>query len=92
MTGLKLRSQGLERTRQTVRQFELPGNKREQNLAGAFHLGSDFRHRRPVRPVLILDDIYTTGATARSAAQTLRQEGIQFFGVVAIAATLKGKG
>ncbi|MBE9018624.1 ComF family protein [Chroococcidiopsidales cyanobacterium LEGE 13417] len=92
MTGLKLRSQGLERTRQTVRQFELPGNEREQNLVGAFHLGSDFRHRRPVRPVLILDDIYTTGATARSAAQTLRQEGIQVFGVVAIAATLKGKG
>ena len=92
MTGLKLRSQGLERARQTIRQFELSGKEREQNLAGAFHLGSDFRHRRPVRPVLILDDIYTTGATARSAAQTLRQEGIEVCGVVAIAAALKGRG
>ena len=92
LTGLKLRSQGLERARQTVRQFELSGKEREQNLSGAFQIGSDFRHRRPIRPVLILDDIYTTGATARSAAQTLRQAGIEVCGVVAIAAALKGRG
>jgi len=92
MTGLKLRSQGLERTRYTIRQFELSGKEREQNLAGAFQLGSDFRHRRPMRPVLILDDIYTTGATVGSATQTLRQEGIEVCGVIAIAAALKGRG
>lgn len=91
ITGLKLRSQGLERARQTVRQFELSGKEREQNLAGAFQLGADFR-RRPVSPVLLLDDIYTTGATVRSAARTLHQAGIGVCGVVAIAATLKGKG
>ena len=90
VTGLKLRSQGLERTRHTARQFELSGKEREQNLAGAFQLGSDFLHHRPTRSVLILDDIYTTGATARSAAHTLRQAGIEVCGVVAIAAALKG--
>jgi ComF family protein len=90
VTGLKLRSQGLERTRHTLRQFELSGKEREQNLAGAFQLGSDFIHHRPLRPVLILDDIYTTGATARSAAQTLHQAGIEVYGVVAIAAALRG--
>lgn len=92
VTGLKLRSQGLARARHTVRQFELSGKEREQNLAGAFQIGSDFLHRRPVRPVLILDDIYTTGSTARSAAQTLRQVGIEVCGVVAIAAALQRKG
>jgi len=91
VTGLQLRSQGLERSRHTIRQFELSGKEREQNLAGAFQLGSDFLHRRPVRPVLILDDIYTTGATARSAAQTLRQVGVEVCGVVAIAAALQRK-
>jgi ComF family protein len=91
VTGLKLRSQGLERARHTIRQFELSGKEREQNLAGAFQLGSDFLHRHPARPVLLLDDIYTTGATARSAAQTLRQAGIEVCGVVAIAAALQRK-
>ncbi len=55
----------------------------------AFEVGSGFRHYRPVNPVLLLDDIYTTGATARCAAQTLHKVGISVYGVVAIAAAQK---
>jgi predicted amidophosphoribosyltransferase len=39
--------------------------------------------------VLLVDDIYTTGATARSAMQTLRESGIAVCGLVAVAATVK---
>ncbi|PLZ84459.1 alpha-L-fucosidase, partial [Fischerella thermalis WC217] len=38
---------------------------------------------------LLLDDIYTTGATARSAIQTLRESGISVYGLVAVAITVK---
>lgn len=90
MTGLKLQHNGLERIRETTAQFGISGSEREKNLAMAFELGSGFRHHRPKTSVLLLDDIYTTGATARSAAQTLQQNGIAVCGMVAIAATVKG--
>ncbi len=85
VTGLPLRSRGLQRIRQTQAQYELSATAREQNLAQAFTIGPDFQKRPPTRPVLLLDDIYTTGATGRSAAITLLQEGIQVEGLVAVA-------
>ncbi len=57
---------GLERIRATEAQFGLSALGREQNLAMAFKLGSGFRREVPAKPILLLDDIYTTGATARS--------------------------
>jgi ComF family protein len=79
-TGLRLQSQGLKRVRSTEAQFGLSIAQREQNLANAFKID-----RPPTSPVLLLDDIYTTGATARSAAQVLHQSGILVYGLVAIA-------
>lgn len=84
-TGLPLRSQGLTRQRATQAQFGLTITKRRQNLAQAFALGPDLQTRRPQHPVLLLDDIYTTGATATAATQTLQQSGIHVFGIVAVA-------
>ncbi len=91
LTGLQLQQQGLERTRGTEAQFGLSASEREKNLAMAFQAGAEFRRYRPAKPVLLLDDIYTTGATARSAAQTLRALNIRVYGVVAIAASQSRK-
>ena len=85
LTGLSLQRYGLERIRQTKSQFELSEAERKQNLASAFKLGKGFSHRRSDSPILLLDDIYTTGATVKSAADTLRQHGIEVYGIVAIA-------
>ena len=85
ITGLQLQQTGLERVRGTEAQFGLSIVEREKNLAMAFQLGSGFRRHRPASPVLLLDDIYTTGATARSAAQTLENLNIPVYGLVAIA-------
>ncbi len=84
-TGLKLRSLGLIRKKDTEAQFSLSPSQREQNLNRAFELGGEFCRHRPINPVLLVDDIYTTGVTARFAAQTLQQAGIAVAGVVAIA-------
>ena len=88
-TELHLQPLGLERMRATEAQFGLSAKEREKNLAMAFELGPGFRRHQPVSPVLLLDDIHTTGATARSAAQTLQQSGIKVCGLVAVATTLK---
>lgn len=87
-TGLPLRSRGLVRSRLTEAQFGLSATAREQNLSGAFQLGADFGNRHPQKAVLLLDDIFTTGATARAAAQTLRQHQISVYGMVVVAKTM----
>lgn len=84
-TGLPLASQGLERVRETQAQFQVAGRDRHQNLQGAFAIGPAFVRRAPQTPVLLLDDIYTTGATAQAATQTLRQQGIRVAGIVVLA-------
>lgn len=89
-TGLKLKLNGLQRVRETKAQFELSALERKQNLAEAFGLGKDFIHR-PDRSVLLVDDIYTTGATADSARQTLEQAGIEVLGLAVAAATKKDR-
>lgn len=91
ITGLHLQQLGLERMRETKAQFGLSATEREQNLATAFQLGSRFRRQPPNKPVLLLDDIYTTGATIRSATRTLQASGISVYGVVTLAIAQKHK-
>ena len=92
ITGLHLQQHGLERAHNTAAQFELSAREREKNLTNAFGLGSAFRRHRPTKPILILDDIYTTGATVNWAAQTLHDAGIIVYGVVAIASSKRDLG
>jgi ComF family protein len=87
-TGLKLKLNGLERVRETQAQFSLSVAEREKNLAAAFSVGQGLRHHRDI-PILLVDDIYTTGATAASAVQTLNQYGMRVLGLAAVATTGK---
>ncbi|WOB43850.1 ComF family protein [Thermoleptolyngbya oregonensis NK1-22] len=84
VTRLPLERRGLVRVRATTPQFGLSVEERSQNVAGAFQVGPAFG-RSPRRPVLLLDDIYTTGATARNAAACLEARGIRVYGLVALA-------
>lgn len=86
-TGLPLQRQGLTRSRATEALFNLSPEARQQALTGAFQIGQGLLHRRSTKTVLLLDDIYTTGATVGSAIQTLQHHGIAVCGVTAIAKT-----
>ncbi len=91
VTGFKLKTDGLARIKETEAQFKLSPFERENNLLNAFELGKGFVHRHPQTPILLLDDIYTTGATAKSAVNTLRQSGMEVLGLAAVASTLKSE-
>jgi ComF family protein len=91
LTRLPLESAGLERSQETTAQFKLSATEREQNLAEAFRVGKAFLKKPPSNPVLLLDDIYTTGATIKSAAQALRRRGIRVQGVIVLARSLQAK-
>jgi ComF family protein len=84
-SGLSLGRQGLQRLRDTQAQFGLSAPERAQNVRQAFGLGRDFRRRSPTQAVLLLDDIYTTGATVASAIATLQQAQIPVYGCVTVA-------
>jgi predicted amidophosphoribosyltransferase len=64
----------------------LPRDDRRRNVAGAFRaVGSKFG------TVALVDDVYTTGATAGEAACALRRAGVGRVEVVAFARALRGR-
>mgnify|MGYP001815230900 CR=1 FL=1 len=83
MTRSPLCAEGLSRTENTIPQFGLSMIQRQQNVSGVFKVNPALRRHRD-RPVLIVDDIYTTGATTHSAAKTLQREGYTVLGVAAV--------
>ncbi len=86
ITQLRLVSQGLERIQDTQPQFSLSAQQRFQNLNRAFQVTDTLKQYRAC-PILLLDDIHTTGATTRSATQALQQTGFNVLGVIAVAKT-----
>ena len=72
LTGLPAYD-GLMRRRETMRQFELSADERKANVSGAFELKEGFDVSGA--DVLLVDDILTTGATARECASVLKHAG-----------------
>jgi len=64
--GLNLRADGLRRARETPTQTALTPDERRANVSGAFVAG----RVRGVHAVLV-DDVFTTGATLLAAAEAL---------------------
>ena len=50
-------------------------SQRQRNLAGAFAVSQDQRDHIANRPVLLIDDVMTTGATLYEAARTPHRAG-----------------
>jgi predicted amidophosphoribosyltransferase len=74
----------LQRTRRSSRQRELTEAERRRNLAGVFVAEPGVPGR-----VVLVDDVYTTGATANAAASALRRAGAREVAVLTFARTLR---
>ena len=88
VTRLPLQGKLLQRIQLTEAQHSLNRQKRFQNLAQAFAVDPRQKKRITHASVWLLDDIFTTGATAMAAAQVLRRQGISVAGICTVARTL----
>ncbi len=84
--GLRLAPRGALRVRPTAPQVGLSARERRQNVAGAF---AGEQQLVAGRPVILIDDVCTTGATLDSCAEALRAAGAtQVWGVTLARARL----
>lgn len=82
ITGYQLNTQALVRVKETEAMFNLDTlAARAKNLQGALQIGA----KPPKYPVLLLDDIYTTGTTVKAAIKILQQKKIEVIGVAVAA-------
>ena len=65
----------LKRTRQTQAQRSITGEERFANLVGAFSFNEKFSGQIKGSSVILVDDIFTTGATADCCARLLKEHG-----------------
>lgn len=81
-TGAEATDGVMRRVRNTRPQFELSPDERAANVKGAFAVAAPERVKG--RRVVLFDDIYTTGATAKECAKTLDKAGAKEVWVAAL--------
>jgi ComF family protein len=79
--GRELAAGLLRRRRHTRPQVGLDAAARRENVAGAFDLARGTAARVRGRQVLLVDDVFTTGATAAECARVLKEAGAAWVGV-----------
>jgi predicted amidophosphoribosyltransferase len=73
--------------RRPADQAGLSAGERAANLAGAFGVRSRWAERLTDQPILLVDDVLTTGSTLAEAGRALSARGIAALGCAVVAAT-----
>ena len=82
-TGIPLGKRALSRVRYTETQTRLKRPERRENIGGAFSAPAPDRVRGA--SILLVDDVYTTGATVNECAATLMKAGAENVDVLTLA-------
>lgn len=90
LTGLAVDQGLVRRSRKTRQQVGLSGDGRQRNVAGAFAVAPDILVRTRGRRVVLVDDVYTTGATTKAVTRTLQRAGVEAVDVVTFARVVIG--
>jgi ComF family protein len=85
LSGLPHDPMILQRSRPTSRQVGLTYLQRQENVRGAFQVPVAMRGQIAGRPVLLVDDVYTSGATTKAATRTLLRAGASAVDVLTFA-------
>jgi len=85
--GLPVLEDALVRVRETSPQVDLNAEERKENVRGAFHCPAD---QLAGKSVLLVDDVYTTGATLEACNLALRQRGVRAVWALTLARARQG--
>jgi predicted amidophosphoribosyltransferase len=79
----------LRRIRPTRQQVGLSARERAENVRGAFRVAESERIAIAGRRVLLVDDVYTTGATMKAATRALMRAGAEGVDAVVFARVVR---
>lgn len=65
----------LQRIRKTRQQVGLDSKQRQKNVRGAFRVPTEHKPTIKGRKILLIDDVFTTGATLEACSRALRRAG-----------------
>ncbi len=88
--GLDYAPEALVRVRRTRQQVGLGAREREANVRGAFRVPDASLPQIKSRSIILVDDVYTTGATVAAAARVLKRAGARRVDVLTFARVLPG--
>jgi len=86
LSHLRIEWDALVRIRDTFPQVDLKGKERKENIREAFSIKRPSAVRG--KKVLLVDDIYTTGATANECAKELLKSGAEYTDVLTLGRTV----
>lgn len=81
--GKKISARALRRTRYTIPQVQLDHSEREKNVRGAFEV--PYQRKVKDKTLLLIDDVFTTGATVNECARVLKKSGAKAVFVLTLA-------
>lgn len=90
LTGLEVDPHLVRRHRRTRAQVGLSGDGRLRNVQGAFSLHNRALERLSGRRVVLIDDVYTTGATVKAVTRVLQRGGVGAVDVLTFARVVIG--
>jgi ComF family protein len=86
-TGIQIIPDLLKRTRATPSQGHLTAKQRFRNVRRAFAINS--RHDVKDKTIILVDDVYTTGATVRECAKVLKKAGAKDVHILTLARVVR---
>lgn len=88
-TGLPVFPHALRRTRRTPTQEGKSAKARHRNVSGAFRLEPKYRDQIAGQRLVLIDDVYTTGATLNACTRTLERGGAADVMAITLARVVK---
>lgn len=89
LSGITCWPDAIQRTRHTPPQGHKSAKDRHQNVSGAFDINAAYRNKLSGRDIVLIDDVFTTGATLEECAKVLKAAGAKSVNILTVARAVK---